>query len=37
MRDEEEGVRDEEEGVKKVSLPISRITRCLCKKPICDM
>ena len=29
-------MRDEEEGVKKVSLPISRITCCVCKKPICE-
>ena len=29
-------IEDEEEGVKKVSLPISRITRCMCKKPICE-
>ena len=29
-------IEDEEEGVKKVSLPISRITCCLCKKPICE-
>ena len=29
-------IEDEEEGVKKVSLPISRITCCVCKKPICE-